>query len=280
MFPPAGNQGGDRPWATSRGIELLVQAHAYLRGTVAAGPEQAWGAPTPCGEWTVRQVLSHARLDQQAYGAAVTGDGRPESDSFAPADALSGDARAELDAVLRRVADVYTALPADAEQVPTPLGPLLQPPWTPACTPGTSPWRRAWTCRWTRRWPTASGPPRSVSRIIFATRTGCSLPCARCPKVPAGPRRCSPFWAGIRTGRLPRPDPALPGEPRRPVSAAHRGTVPRGGHGRTAAWPHGRRRACSRSLRQASVFAAGFSPPPAAGLPDGPGPGRDESLGS
>ncbi|MET7606182.1 TIGR03086 family metal-binding protein [Streptomyces avermitilis] len=110
-----------------KGIELLVQAHAYLRRTVAAVPEQAWGAATPCSEWTVRQVLNHARLDQQAYGAAVTGDGWPESDSFKPADALSGDARTELDAVLRRVADVYAALPADAEQVPTPLGPLPLP---------------------------------------------------------------------------------------------------------------------------------------------------------
>ncbi|MFE9997196.1 maleylpyruvate isomerase N-terminal domain-containing protein [Streptomyces avermitilis] len=82
------------------------------RGRAGAG----LGAPTPCGEWTVRQVLTHARLDQQAYGAAVTGDGRPESDSFEPADALSGDARAELDAVLRRVADVYTAQPADTGQ--------------------------------------------------------------------------------------------------------------------------------------------------------------------
>ncbi|MGW7049622.1 TIGR03086 family metal-binding protein [Streptomyces avermitilis] len=109
------------------GTELLVQAHAYLRRTVAAVPERAWGAPTPCSEWTVRQVLNHARLDQQAYGAAVTGDGWPESDSFQPADALSGDARAELDAVLRRVADVYAALPADAGQVPTPLGPLSLP---------------------------------------------------------------------------------------------------------------------------------------------------------
>ncbi|MGX5183608.1 maleylpyruvate isomerase N-terminal domain-containing protein [Streptomyces avermitilis] len=37
-----------------KGIELLVQAHAYLGRTVAAVPEHAWGAPTPCGEWTVR----------------------------------------------------------------------------------------------------------------------------------------------------------------------------------------------------------------------------------
>lgn len=110
-----------------KGVELLVRTHTYLRETVAAVPEEAWGAPTPCSEWTVRQVLNHARLDQQGYGAAITGEGWPESDSFRPADALSADPRAELDEVLRRVADTYAGLPADAEQVPTPLGPLPLP---------------------------------------------------------------------------------------------------------------------------------------------------------
>ncbi|MEW2043933.1 maleylpyruvate isomerase N-terminal domain-containing protein, partial [Streptomyces sp. NPDC005534] len=68
------------------GIELLTRAHTRLRDAAAGVPEGAWGAPTPCGEWTVRQVLNHARLDQQAYGAAVTGTGWPDSDAFQPSD--------------------------------------------------------------------------------------------------------------------------------------------------------------------------------------------------
>ena len=92
---------------------------------VAAVPDDAWGAPTPCGEWTVRQVLNHARIDQQGYGLAITGV-RPDSDPFALADALDGDPAAELDKVLRAVADAYAGLPADTGQVPTPLGPLPQ----------------------------------------------------------------------------------------------------------------------------------------------------------
>lgn len=110
----------------TQGIEVLTQAHAYLAEVVAAVPEQAWGAPTPCSEWTVRQVLNHARIDQQAYGLAITG-GRPDSDPFHPADALDGDPAVELDKVLRAVADAYAGLPADAEQAPTPLGPLPVP---------------------------------------------------------------------------------------------------------------------------------------------------------
>ncbi|MEV0475188.1 TIGR03086 family metal-binding protein [Streptomyces prunicolor] len=109
-----------------RGIEVLTRSHDYLREVVAAVPETAWAAPTPCTEWTVRQVLNHARIDQQAYGLVLTGD-RPGSDPFHPADTLDGDPVAELDKVLRAVADGYAHLPADADQVPTPLGPLPLP---------------------------------------------------------------------------------------------------------------------------------------------------------
>ncbi|MCX5007847.1 TIGR03086 family metal-binding protein [Streptomyces sp. NBC_00638] len=106
------------------GIELLTRAHARLRDVVAGVPEGAWGAPTPCAEWTVRQVLNHARLDQQAYGAAITGSGWPDGDPFHPVDGLEADAAAALDKVLADVADIYGGLSADAEEVATPLGPL------------------------------------------------------------------------------------------------------------------------------------------------------------
>ncbi|MGW7611175.1 TIGR03086 family metal-binding protein [Streptomyces sp. NPDC054766] len=112
---------------TVEGIELLTRAHDRLRDVVAGVPEGAWGAPTPCGEWTVRQVLNHARLDQQAYGAAITGAGWPDADPFHPVDGLEGDATAALDKALADVADVYAGLPADAEEVATPLGPLPFP---------------------------------------------------------------------------------------------------------------------------------------------------------
>lgn len=110
----------------NQAIEVLVRSHDYLREVVAAVPATAWAAPTPCSEWTVRQVLNHARIDQQAYGLVLTGD-RPDSDPFHPADALDGDPVAELDKVLRAVADGYAQLPADADQVPTPLGPMPLP---------------------------------------------------------------------------------------------------------------------------------------------------------
>lgn len=109
------------------GFELLTEAHTYLCEVAAAVPERAWGSPTPCSEWTVRQVLNHARLDQQAYGAAVTGGGWPDSDPFHPADVLGPDAQVALEKVLRDVADAYAQLPADSPEVATPLGPLSFP---------------------------------------------------------------------------------------------------------------------------------------------------------
>ncbi|MBK3628594.1 TIGR03086 family protein [Streptomyces sp. MBT49] len=103
--------------------EVLLRAHAYLREVVAAVDESQWGVATPCEGWTARQVLNHARIDQQAYGLALTG-GRPGSDPFHPADAFDGDPAAELSKVLDAVAGAYAGLPADADRVPTPLGPL------------------------------------------------------------------------------------------------------------------------------------------------------------
>jgi uncharacterized protein (TIGR03086 family) len=105
------------------GIGVLAQAHDYLREVVAAVGDGQWGSPTPCAGWTARQVLNHARIDQQGYGLALTGD-RPDSDPFHPADVLDGDPAAELDKVLVMVAEAYAALPAGTEEAPTPLGPL------------------------------------------------------------------------------------------------------------------------------------------------------------
>ncbi|MFJ1807321.1 MULTISPECIES: TIGR03086 family metal-binding protein [unclassified Streptomyces] len=116
--------GADR--AGVRETEVLLRAHDYLREVVAAVGDEQWGVATPCDAWTARQVLNHARIDQQGYGLALTG-GQPDSDPFHPADAFDGDPTAELAKVLDAVAGAYARLPADTEQVPTPLGPLPLP---------------------------------------------------------------------------------------------------------------------------------------------------------
>ncbi len=110
---------------TVDGFALLAEAHTYLLTVVRGVPEGAWGAPTPCAEWTVRQVLHHARLDQQALIMQITGDA-PAGDPFDPADALDGDAGdavEELAAVLRGAMKAWESV-REAESVPTPMGPM------------------------------------------------------------------------------------------------------------------------------------------------------------
>lgn len=105
------------------GFKLLADAHSYLR-TVAAGvPQDAWGAPTPCSEWTVRQVLNHARLDQQALVMQINADIAPTADPFSPEDALPEDPLGSLDRILVATTAAWES-GRDWETVPTPMGPM------------------------------------------------------------------------------------------------------------------------------------------------------------
>ncbi|MFD0273521.1 TIGR03086 family metal-binding protein [Kitasatospora sp. NPDC127111] len=107
------------------GFKLLAEAHAYLLEAVRGVPEGAWGAATPCSEWTVRQVFHHARLDQQALVMQITGDA-PEGDPFQPVDALEADGRdaaVQLEALLGAAMKAWESV-REAESVRTPMGPM------------------------------------------------------------------------------------------------------------------------------------------------------------
>ncbi|MFD5800255.1 TIGR03086 family metal-binding protein [Streptomyces sp. NPDC127020] len=107
------------------GFRLLADAHAYLLSTVRGVPAESWGAATPCTEWTVRQVVRHAHLDQQALIMQITGE-TPDGDPFEPSNDGAGDG---LDAAQQLEATILTAQKAwesgrDAETVGTPMGPM------------------------------------------------------------------------------------------------------------------------------------------------------------
>ncbi|MFB0631270.1 TIGR03086 family metal-binding protein [Streptomyces sp. AB3(2024)] len=104
------------------GFGLLADAHDYLLAAVRGVPAGEWGNATPCERWTVRQVLNHARLDQQALVMQIR-DVAPAGDPFEPADATAGDPVAELTAVLKEAAAAWES-GRDAASVPTPMGPM------------------------------------------------------------------------------------------------------------------------------------------------------------
>ncbi|MFH8738958.1 MULTISPECIES: TIGR03086 family metal-binding protein [unclassified Streptomyces] len=104
------------------GFKLLAEAHDYLLAAARGVPAGAWGDSTPCSEWTVRQVLNHARLDQQALVMQITGVA-PAGDPFEPADATADNSVAELTAVLEAAVAAWES-GRDAESVPTPMGPM------------------------------------------------------------------------------------------------------------------------------------------------------------
>jgi uncharacterized protein (TIGR03086 family) len=111
---------------TNSSWSILDQAHEALRAAVDGVGEDQWGAPTPCENWTVAQVLQHALGDQQAYGAVLTGAGFPDFDPFAPTGEFATDPRSALETALSATADAYRSVAPDAAEVavPLPQGPL------------------------------------------------------------------------------------------------------------------------------------------------------------
>lgn len=106
----------------SEGFKLLAEAHEYLLAVVRGVPDDGWERRTPCAEWSVRQVFNHARLDQQALVMQITGT-PPAGDPFEPGDTVTDDPAAELVPVLESAARAWES-GADADTVPTPMGPM------------------------------------------------------------------------------------------------------------------------------------------------------------
>src|SRR3954453_17376935 len=99
----------------------LDRALDALDSVVAGVPDDAWGRPTPCQEWTVRQVVEHAAGDQHAWAAAVGAAAGPSYNPFAPSGSESGTAAELVAAAAAAARDAWSAVQPDAEETPTPL---------------------------------------------------------------------------------------------------------------------------------------------------------------
>jgi uncharacterized protein (TIGR03086 family) len=100
---------------------VLPAALQALRTTVAGVPADAWRRPTPCANWTVTQVLQHAAGDQLAWAATVGTGPMPDFDPFQPSGTLDGGAAELVERALGAATTAWSAVDADAAELPTPL---------------------------------------------------------------------------------------------------------------------------------------------------------------
>ena len=119
---------------TLTGWDVLDEARAVLRAAVAGVPGDGWQRPTPCSQWNVTQVLQHAALDQEVWGACLSGTLMPAENPFAPSGQLGTEPLAYVEAALRASVQAWAALGEDGE-APTPLP---QGPMAPADAAATA----------------------------------------------------------------------------------------------------------------------------------------------
>lgn len=112
--------------STSDGLKLMAEAHDYLRTVTVGVPSESWGLPTPCVDWTARQVLNHACLAQLAYVHAFEGPER-RVDPFSPPDVFDTSPTTRLDDVITKLKAAWATLPPDSGTAPTPFGQM--PVW-------------------------------------------------------------------------------------------------------------------------------------------------------
>ena len=105
---------------TLTGWDVLDESRATLRAAVAGVPAGGWQRVSPCSLWDVAQVLQHAALDQQAWGAALAGTSGPGENPFAPSGQLAAEPPAYVDHALDASAAAWTVI-GSAGAVPTPL---------------------------------------------------------------------------------------------------------------------------------------------------------------
>jgi uncharacterized protein (TIGR03086 family) len=108
---------------------ILTSSLDLLHRVAASVPADRLGAPTPCSQWTVTQVLLHAAGDQHAW-ASIVGSGSPPSyDPFAPPRQPEGNTRQLITDAIDAATTAWAGVDPAAQTVPTPLPP------TPTMTP-------------------------------------------------------------------------------------------------------------------------------------------------
>ncbi|MER7760428.1 TIGR03086 family metal-binding protein [Streptomyces sp. NPDC097619] len=105
-------------------LERHAEAVALFGGLVHAVPEDRWGAPTPCTEWTVRDLVNHV-TGENLWVAPLVTDGRtiPEVGDSLAGDLLGEDPAAAWDGAAAAAHRAFAAPGALARTVRLSYGP-------------------------------------------------------------------------------------------------------------------------------------------------------------
>src|SRR4051794_26138628 len=92
--------------------DLVDQLDRTTRTTgdvVAAVKPEQLGDPTPCSEWTVRDLLNHLVAVTKMFGTAATGERSTINPFGAPDDVIGDDPQAAYDEARRQLMTAYRA---------------------------------------------------------------------------------------------------------------------------------------------------------------------------
>lgn len=110
----------------NQAIEHYQRAWTLLGRTAQAVPSRSWDDPSPCGDWTARQLAGHLVDGHRQVQAMLAGTGSlaPTSEPAALADLAGEDPAAALQDAAAQVREVLAGLDP-AVEVGTPRGPLV-----------------------------------------------------------------------------------------------------------------------------------------------------------
>jgi uncharacterized protein (TIGR03086 family) len=102
---------------------VLTGSLDLLHRVAASVPADQLGAPTPCSQWTVAQVLLHAAGDQHVWASIVGSGSLPSYDPFAPPRQPNGTIGQLIADAIDAATTAWADVDAAAPSVPTPLPP-------------------------------------------------------------------------------------------------------------------------------------------------------------
>lgn len=104
-------------------VEHLARAQEDTALLVAGVRDDQWDAPTPCAEWTVRDLVGHMVGGELVFGAVLRGDATSPMDAPRPADPLGDDPAAAYRAAAGALLTEFRRPGALEQTFTLPIGP-------------------------------------------------------------------------------------------------------------------------------------------------------------